>query len=179
MSSALAALRWLACASLLCACAAGVSAAAPQVYSLVRSEQAYESLLETALTGGGVAESFGAFLRHTGKQYGGAERLHRLGVYTANVERIRAHNAAGKSAYTLGLNPFADMTTEEFREAMFGAQPSDLLELRGAYVAPSGLSKHGADFPYSGETPPPAVDWRSRGVVGPVKNQHVNGSACG
>ena len=146
--------------------------------SLGRSEQAYESLLESALSEGGVGASFEAYLQHTGKQYGEAERLHRLGVYTANVERIRAHNAAGKSTYTLGLNPYADLSTEEFRAAMFGAQPRDLLELRGPYSAPSDVSKHGDDFPYGGETPPPAVDWRSKGVVGPVKNQHINGSRC-
>ena len=27
--------------------------------------------------------------------------------------------------------------------------------------------------------PPAAVDWRAQGIVGPVKNQHVNGSKCG
>ena len=27
--------------------------------------------------------------------------------------------------------------------------------------------------------PLPEVDWRQQGIVGPVKNQHVNGSKCG
>jgi hypothetical protein len=27
--------------------------------------------------------------------------------------------------------------------------------------------------------PKESVDWRAEGVVGPIKNQHVNGSKCG
>ena len=34
-------------------------------------------------------------------------------------------------------------------------------------------------FRYEHITPPKSVDWRTKGVVGPIKDQHVNGSACG
>ena len=40
--------------------------------------------------------------------------------------------------------------------------------------------KHGKEpYRYENITPPKAVDWTTKGTVGPVKNQHVNGSACG
>ena len=40
--------------------------------------------------------------------------------------------------------------------------------------------KHGkAPYRYENVTLPKAVDWTTKGIVGPVKNQHVNGSACG
>ncbi len=40
--------------------------------------------------------------------------------------------------------------------------------------------KHGEEpYRYENVTPPKSVDWTTKGVVGPVKNQHVNGSACG
>ena len=39
-----------------------------------------------------------------------------------NVAAIAAHNARGEASYTLGLNPHADLTTEEFRLRYFGAR---------------------------------------------------------
>ena len=35
---------------------------------------------------------------------------------------IVAHNARGEASYWLGLNPHADLTTEEFRLRYFGAR---------------------------------------------------------
>ena len=34
-------------------------------------------------------------------------------------------------------------------------------------------------YRYEHITPPKSVDWRTKGIVGPIKDQHVNGSACG
>ena len=35
------------------------------------------------------------------------------------------------------------------------------------------------EYRYRHITPPKEVDWRKSGVVGPVKDQHVNGAPCG
>lgn len=41
-------------------------------------------------------------------------------------------------------------------------------------------SKHHKEpYRYEHITPPKSVDWRTKGIVGPIKDQHVNGSACG
>jgi hypothetical protein len=40
--------------------------------------------------------------------------------------------------------------------------------------------KHGeGHYRYEHVVPPPRVDWREKGVVGPVKDQHVGGAPCG
>ena len=40
----------------------------------------------------------------------------------ANLAKIVAHNARNDATFTLGLNPHADLTTEEFRRRYFGAR---------------------------------------------------------
>lgn len=42
--------------------------------------------------------------------------------WQANLAKIAAHNARNDVMFTLGLNPHADLTTEEFRERYFGAK---------------------------------------------------------
>jgi hypothetical protein len=39
--------------------------------------------------------------------------------------------------------------------------------------------QHQEPYRYEHITPPKAVDWRAKGIVGPIKDQHVNGSTCG
>jgi len=39
--------------------------------------------------------------------------------------------------------------------------------------------KANLDFRYKHVVPKESVDWRTEGIVGPIKNQHVNGSKCG
>ena len=34
-------------------------------------------------------------------------------------------------------------------------------------------------YRYEHVQPPALVDWRPKNVIGPIKDQHVNGSACG
>ena len=49
-----------------------------------------------------------------GKGYSSpAEQSFRLGVFQANLEKIREHNADSSKTWTMGLNQFSDMTDEE------------------------------------------------------------------
>ena len=34
-------------------------------------------------------------------------------------------------------------------------------------------------YRYEHVQPPASVDWRPKNIIGPIKDQHVNGSACG
>lgn len=64
-----------------------------------------------------------------------------------------------------------------------GARHRGLKQLQ----APQSLQSHGMYrngkanllYRYRYVEPEESVDWRKAGVVGPIKNQHVNGSKCG
>lgn len=49
-----------------------------------------------------------------------AEKQRRFQIFKSNVERIESFNAAGRHKYLLGVNQFADMTSEEFRTSRTG-----------------------------------------------------------
>lgn len=50
-----------------------------------------------------------------------APSLQTLYSMQANLAKIAAHNARADATFTLGLNPHADLSTEEFRARYFGA----------------------------------------------------------
>jgi len=86
-----------------------------------------------------------------------------------NMDKIHAHNRlyrAGHKNYFLGANKFADMTNEEFRRLHNGLRP----EL-------ARKDRVGATFDHVQlKALPATVDWRTKGVVTPVKDQGQCGS---
>eukprot|EP00051_Salpingoeca_urceolata_P026708 m.478291 g.478291 ORF g.478291 m.478291 type:complete len:343 (-) comp21101_c0_seq1:470-1498(-) len=115
-----------------------------------------------------IATVFQAFEVKFARRYSTTEeRNRRHAIFSANLAKIEAHNtrfAAGLSSYEMGINEFADLTSEEF----FGARtmPTGLLG------APSTdntvyLPKIAANS---------SVDWREKGAVTKVKNQGQCGS---
>ncbi|KAL2781216.1 cathepsin L2 preproprotein [Daubentonia madagascariensis] len=98
--------------------------------------------------------------------YGMNEDGWRRAVWEKNMKMIELHNgeySQGKHGFTMAMNAFGDMTSEEFRQVMNGFQ--------------NQKRKKGKVFqePLFHEVPK-SVDWREKGYVTPVKNQGQCGS---
>lgn len=113
---------------------------------------------------------FDAFIKEHNKEYikGTEEYRERRKVFGANFAHIKTHNVryeAGEVTHYLGVNEFADLTAAEFasrRGWMVGQRPR----------------KENNDMPTDEEFAalPTSIDWTTKGVVTPVKNQGQCGS---
>lgn len=107
------------------------------------------------------------FKEDFGKVYNGIdEEQKRYEIFKSNVDIIYEVNSQNLS-YTLGVNQFADLKSEEFAAGYLGFKKPEQLWGELPY-----LGKH----EYSGDTLPAAVDWTTKGAVTPVKNQGQCGS---
>lgn len=114
---------------------------------------------------GDPAYEFEQWMHRFGRAYRNAtEKLFRLGVFTRNLEYVKAFDHEGARNYTVGLNGFADLTNDEFR-AIF-------IRLRRARFRPS------TSFKYAKVIPPKCIDWRANGGVTPVKDQGHCGTSA-
>jgi len=114
----------------------------------------------------GSLDSFEVWRLERGKKYTSVEEyLYRAKVFAANVDKIAQHNAARKP-WSMGVNDFADLTTEEFQARYVGGLKPNTNKIN---VAAKVSAEEIASLPSS-------VDWRQRGVVTPVKNQGQCGS---
>jgi len=109
-------------------------------------------------------DAFTKWAIENGKSYAPEEFFYRYNVFKANMDFVEIHNSANHT-YTVGLNKFADLTSGEFKLIFNGVRP----ELaRGAKI-PS-LQDMPQNYP-SG-----SLDWRTKNVVTPVKDQGQCGS---
>ncbi|KAI1303082.1 Cathepsin L [Halotydeus destructor] len=104
------------------------------------------------------------------KLYTAEEESLRRTIFELNVVKIAAHNIRadlGLKSYRLGVNKFADMTNEEFVRVRNGLRT----ELKDNRQVPT------RDFAEVDISDLPAsVDWRTKGIVTPVKDQGQCGS---
>jgi len=109
--------------------------------------------------------SFGDFVQEFEKAYSPVEYKYRQAIFEARLADIQRHNADETQTYKRGVNKFCDLTMEEFKKLLGGGK------------IPKSLSK-GSAAPAlkSSVALPSSVDWRTKGVVTPVKNQGGCGS---
>jgi C1A family cysteine protease len=104
---------------------------------------------------------FTRWIAEHSKTYTHEQFFHRYNTFKANVDFITASNNQNKS-YTLAINKFADLNTEEFGAQMCGFRPS----LKTVATPQEELAA-----PVSND-----IDWVAAGAVTPVKDQGQCGS---
>jgi C1A family cysteine protease len=92
----------------------------------------------------------------------GHEEEHRFNIFATNYVYIQMHNIQNKGV-TLGLNKFADLTSDEFRDLY--TNPAESTNEEVVYTS----------FENS-ESLPDSWDWRDHGAVNPIKDQGHCGS---
>ncbi|WCJ28574.1 xylem cysteine peptidase 1 [Euphorbia peplus] len=109
-------------------------------------------------------ELFETWMSKHGKIYNTIEeKLHRFEVFIDNLKHIDSRNKEITS-YWLGLNEFADLSQEEFKNKYLGLN-TEFPRRRNA-----------GEFSYRDVEAPKSVDWRKKGAVTAVKNQGSCGS---
>lgn len=112
------------------------------------------------------------------KSYQSTQELaKRREIFLANAQVVQQHNQAyeaGVTAYAMTLaSPFADLTDDEFAV-------SYLMESQNCSATHQSSGKVSSliDEKYHGQSVqdlPSSIDWRTRGVITPIKNQkHVS-----
>lgn len=113
--------------------------------------------------------SFEQYAVEHNKTYGSAEVAARRAAFSANLDKILAHNAKASATFKMGVNHYADMTSEEFKAYYRGYSGNSRGQLTEGAQEPDFVA-----FPV--EALPDAVDWRKQNKVTPVKNQGGCGS---
>lgn len=112
---------------------------------------------------------FESWIEKHGKMYESIEeKVQRFEIFKENLEHINERNKNVKN-YWLGLNEFADLRHEDFKEKYLG-----LKNIKGEKREASSSEE---EFSYRDFVEvPKSVDWRKKGAVTPVKNQGSCGS---
>ncbi|KAJ8921569.1 hypothetical protein NQ315_010474 [Exocentrus adspersus] len=125
--------------------------------------------LVLAINAAGDAELWQEFKQKFGRDYRNLkEEQTRYSIFQSNLRTIEEHNERydkGEISYFTGINQFTDMTPEEFRATL---RPNTTTKP----ARPQPVTLH----QITGVQAPSSMDWVSKGVVTPVKNQGDCGS---
>jgi KDEL-tailed cysteine endopeptidase len=109
---------------------------------------------------------FTNFQERFSKRYSTIEELEvRFAVFRKNFIEIMKHNADFRQNFTMGVNQFTDLTPEEFKLNVIGQGVKQNLGSFGC--KPFSSTATGA---------PVSIDWRTKGIVNPVRDQGQCGS---
>jgi len=98
----------------------------------------------------------------------GDEEQVRFQTFKANVDIVAEANSKHLS-YSLGINAYSDLTSDEFVKARMGFKmPTPAQQYEGATF----LGNHS----WAGEDLPASIDWTAKGAVTPIKDQGHCGS---
>jgi len=111
--------------------------------------------------------SFLKWMQTHEKSYPHHEFQKRYEIFRRNMDYIGQWNTRGES-YTLALNKFADLTSKEFNTYYKGVKADVIAQPGLVSTTPTPVSLVGGV--------PASVDWRTKGIVTPVKNQGQCGS---
>ncbi|CAD8193528.1 unnamed protein product [Paramecium octaurelia] len=131
--------------------------------TLLNNSQSMES---TSFLEDKLMKEYQVWQQEHGKRYSSFENTHRFGIFKQNYAYVQEHQKrfeAGLETYELGMNVFADISSEEFEAKYLNFKPSDKQQPDQVFRA------QGIQIPES-------VDLRNDGVVGPVQNQGSCGS---
>jgi len=95
---------------------------------------------------------------HQKSYHSPAEEALRYHIWTQNNIYIQLHNQRNNTGFTLKMNQFGDLTPREFATQIL----SQARQVSGAETTVSGLN--------FADPLPPSVDWRTKGVVPPIKD---------
>ncbi|KAM7252240.1 hypothetical protein ACFE04_024123 [Oxalis oulophora] len=110
---------------------------------------------------------FEKWLIQHGKNYNAlGEKEKRFEIFKDNLRFIEEHNSVDRS-YKLGLNKFADLTNDEYRNIYLGTSIKRQQLLNKKKTTDRYLFKGGGDD----DDLPQSVDWREKGAVVGVKDQ--------
>jgi len=115
----------------------------------------------TAFVGVAAASEWEDYKNQFGKVYNGDDEV-RHAIFDANVKFIDAENGKDHS-YTLGLGPFTDMTSDEFKALQGYTKPEVEEPVLGVHQ-------------WEGEQLADSVDWTEKNAVTAVKDQGQCGS---